>query len=90
VCKDAKKRRKPNGWHKASKASITTLHVVEKGYVSSKPTPQRCISQMVASKLSIRGMDATTQASGLKDRQEKTHGRHKAWKNLDQDRKTWR
>ena len=31
VCKDAKKQRKPNGWRKTSKASISTLHGAEKG-----------------------------------------------------------
>ena len=31
ACKDAKKRSKPNGWHKVSKASISTSHGVEKG-----------------------------------------------------------
>ena len=31
ACKNAKKQRKPGRWHKASKASITTLQGVEKG-----------------------------------------------------------
>ena len=37
------------------------------GYALSTPTSQRCVSQMVTSKEAIRGMDATTQASGPKD-----------------------
>ena len=31
ACKDTKKQRNSNGWHKASKASISTSHGVEKG-----------------------------------------------------------
>ena len=31
ACKDVKKQRKPNGCHKASKASISTSHKAEKG-----------------------------------------------------------
>ena len=65
--KDAKKQRKPNRRHKTSKASMSTSHEVEKGHASSKPMPQKCITQVVESKLSIRGTNATTQASGLKD-----------------------
>ena len=42
IGKRAKIQRKPNGWHKASKASITT-HGTEKGYASSKPTSQGCV-----------------------------------------------
>ena len=70
VGKRAKMQRskeKPNGWHKASKASITTSHEAKKGYAASKPTPRRWISQVVTPKQSIRGANATTQASGLKD-----------------------
>ena len=40
--KNAKKQKRPNGWHKASKATITS-HGVEKGYASSKPTSQGCV-----------------------------------------------
>ena len=80
--KDAKKQRKPNRRHKTSKASMSTSHEVEKGHASSKPMPQKCIPQVVESKLSIRGTDATTQASGLKDQQTQTHEGHKAWQSL--------
>ena len=31
ACKDAKKQKEPNEWHKASKASISTSHRVKKG-----------------------------------------------------------
>ena len=87
--KDAKKQRKPNKRHKASKTSISTSHEVEKGYASSKPTPRKCIPQVVESKLSTKGTDATTQASDLKDQQTQTHGGHKACQSLDLDRQTW-
>jgi len=58
-------QRKPNGWHKTSKATITS-HGAEKGHASSKPTPCRCISQVVTPKQSTGGTDATTQASAPK------------------------
>ena len=56
--------------------------------VSSTLTPRWYISQMVTSKKTLGGTDATTQASDLKDRQTQTHGRHKAWQSLDLDRQT--
>ena len=87
--KDAKKQRKPNRRHKTSKASMSTSHEVEKGHASSKPMPRKCIPQVVESKLSIRGTDATTKASGLKDQQTQTHEGHKAWQSLDLDKQTW-
>ena len=62
----------------------------EEKCVSSTPTSQRCISRVVTSKQTTRGTDATTQVSGLKDRQAQTHGAHKAWQSLNIDRQTLR
>ena len=67
-----------------------TLHRVEKGYASSKPASQGCISQLVTSKQSTKGTDATTHANGLRDRQAQAYGGHKAWQSLDLDRQKLR
>ena len=58
-------------------------------YVSSKPTSQRCVSQMVSHKQATSKTDATTQASGPKDQQAQAHGGHQAWQNLDLSKQTW-
>ena len=55
--------------------------------VLSIPTSRGYVSQAVTSKKSIRGTDATTQASGPKDRRAQAHGKQKAWQSLDLDRK---
>ena len=47
-------------------------------------------SQVVTPKQGTRGADATTQASGPKDRQAQAHEGHKAWQSLDLYRQTWR
>ena len=60
VCKDTKKQRKLNGWHKASKASITTSHEAEEGVYQAHQHHKD---------MSHKWWDATTQASGPKDRQ---------------------
>ena len=54
-----KRQREPNGWHKASKASISSHEVEKERYASSKPTSWGYISQVVTSKQATRGTDAT-------------------------------
>ena len=66
------------GWHKASKASISS-NEVEKGMPQANLHHGDMFSQMTTSKQAIEGMDATKQASGPKDKQAQTHGGHKAW-----------
>ena len=52
----------------------------EERSVSSTPTPQQHISQVVKPNQSLDGMDVITQAQA--------HERHKAWKSLDLERLT--
>ena len=54
-----------------------------------KQNHEDAFSQAVTSKQATRGTNATTQASGPKDRQAQAHGGHKAWQNLDLDKQTW-
>ena len=93
ACKDAKKQRKWKGWHKASKASMSTSHVnvawSGERCASRTLTPWRCISQVVTSKQALEGTDVTTQASGPKYQQAQAYRRHKACQSLDLDRQTW-
>ena len=82
------KESQTGGIKQARQASITT-HGAEKGYTSNKLISRRCISQAVTSKQATRRTNATTQASGPKDRQVQAHGVHKVWQSLDLDRQTW-
>ena len=54
----------------------------EEGFISSTPTIQWCISQVVTSKQTIGGTDVITQAQA--------HGGHKARQSLDLERLTLR
>ena len=66
------------GWHKASKASISS-HEVEKGMHQANPHHRDVFSQMVATKQTTGGMDATKQTNGPKGQQAQTHRGHKTW-----------
>ena len=46
-------------------------------------------SQVVTPKQAIRGTNATTQASGLEDRQVQAHGGHKARQSRDLEKQLW-
>ena len=66
------------GWHKTSKASISS-HGAEKGMHQANPHHGDKFSQITTSKQATGGMGAPKQASGPEDQQVQTHEGHKAW-----------
>ena len=55
-----KKQGKTNGWHKESKASITSSHGAKKGVYQAHQYHGDMFSQVVTSKQATRGTNATT------------------------------